>query len=246
MKKKFIAIFTFVLTNITCLSQIDNNSLISITKATDITEINTISNPRIGSLVYNMDDNNIYRYTGTTNGWQKGLGEMAVYSGSFEITAANAGSTINITGLPFKPSNITFVAHANVESFGLNNDNQTINNDRGIRNSFGSMNGFARNDNGTIVQSVIYIGSNGNSINDISRYSSNSQAIGLRYSDQNGNLLGNITGQLSSFNNDGFSINITYTNGSETNTTYTSNTSAQVLPSDINNENLIVLFTAYK
>lgn len=245
MKKIITAIFTYVLAA-TCFSQIDNNSLISIPQAVDITEINAISNPRIGSIVYNLDDSNIYRYTGAINGWQKGLGEMAVYSGTFEITAANAGSTINITGLPFEPSNITFVAHANVESFGLDTNNETINNDRGIRNSFGTMNGFARNDNGTIIQSVIYIGSNGNSINNISRYSSNNNAIGLRYGDQNGNLLGNITGQLSSFNSDGFSINISYTNGSQTNTTYTTNTSAQVLPSDINNENLIVLFTAYK
>lgn len=239
-------LFCYSLLGFSQIGANDANALLSIPQATDIAEINAINTPQIGSIVFNLDDEQIYRYTGVTNGWQRGIGEMSVYSGSFQITSADDGNTIDITGIPFEPSNITFVAHANVETFGLDNDNQTINNDRGIRNSFGTMHGFARNISGTTTQNVIYVGANGNSINDISRYSSNTRAIGIRYGDQNGNLLGRILGIVSNFNNDGFSIDITYEDGSQTNTTYTTNTSAHVLPADIDDESLIVLYTAYK
>jgi hypothetical protein len=113
-----------------------------------------------------------------------------------------------ISGLPFQPSQISFVAHANVESLNLNSDNAVGNNNSGLANSFGSMNGFARNDNGTITQQVIYVGGSGNSINDISRYASNNQCIGIRYGNQNGDNLGLTSGSMNSFNSDGFTINV--------------------------------------
>ncbi|CAN0604032.1 unnamed protein product, partial [Ectocarpus sp. 12 AP-2014] len=81
------------------------------------------------------------------------------------------------------------------------------NNNTGIANSFGSMNGFARNDGNTIVEQVIYVGGSGNSINDISRYASNSHCIGLRYGNQNGNNLGVTSATVTRFNTDGFTIN---------------------------------------
>lgn len=56
----------------------------------------------------------------------------------------------------FRPSQVTFTAFANVERFRLNNDNQTNNNNQGIANSFGSMQGFARNDDILIESLVVF------------------------------------------------------------------------------------------
>lgn len=159
--------------------------------------------------------------TGTNGGVYLG---PTVYTGAFII---NSNGNITVNTLPFQPSQITFVAHANVESFNLDTDNGVGNNNTGIANSFGTMNGFARNNGGTITQQVIYVGGSGNSINDISRFASSSNCIGLRYSNQNGNDLGKITASLTSFNTNGFTINVSRTSNAST-------------------ENLVVLYTAYK
>ncbi len=217
-------------------SQIDANSLMGLPAATTADRI-AITGAQEGSLVYDTDAHRVYEFTNT--GWQEMLTTGNVYVGAFQISAAGV---ITISGVPFRPTSVTFVAHANVEDFDINGDNGSVNNDRGIRNSFGTMNGFARQDGGTINQQVIYIGSHGNSINDISRFASSTNAIGLRYGDQNGNFLGSISGSITSFTTDGFSISITYTNGTITNTGVTPN----ILPADINNEGIVVLFTAYR
>jgi len=210
---KIFLILTIFFSTLFCYSQIDANSLMGLPNAVDIAEINTITNPQIGSVVYNIDDENIYRYTGVTNGWQRGLGDMSVYTGTFIISSEG---TVTITNIPFQPSQVTFVANANVESLNLDSDNGTGNNDRGIDNSFGTMNGFARNVNGTLVQQVIFGGGHANSINDLSRYASSSNCIGIRYGDQNGNSLGKIEGSFGTFTTNGFTINVEYTNGTVT------------------------------
>ncbi|WP_159090822.1 hypothetical protein [Aquimarina aquimarini] len=235
MIRSFILVFAFC-SSIKAFAQIDANSLMVIPSATT-TERNGITSVIEGSLVYDTDVERLYKYTST--GWQEisGSNNTDTYVGAFQISAAGA---VNVNGLPFQPTSITFVAHANVENFNINSDNGTNNNDRGIRNSFGTMNGFARQDGGSITQQVIYVGGHGNSINDISRYASNSNSIGLRYGDQNGLSLGIISGAVTSFNTDGFTVNVTYTNGTIT------NNGQNVRPTDINNEGIIVLYTAYK
>lgn len=73
MKKLILSISILFLSN-HLISQIAPNGaggLISLSQATNLTEINAIVNPRVGSIVYNLDDGEIYRYTGATNGWQK-------------------------------------------------------------------------------------------------------------------------------------------------------------------------------
>ncbi len=198
-------------------------------------EINAITGAREGSLVYDTDANRVYEFTDV--GWQELLTTGNVYAGAFQVSAAGV---VNVTGIPFRPTSVTFTAHANVESFNLNTDNGTVNNDRGIRNAFGTMNGFARDDAGSITQQVIYVGAHGNSVNDISRFTSNTNSIGLRYGDQNGQFLGSILGNLTSFDPNGFTMNVTYTNGNVT------NAANNVLPGDINNEGIVVLYTAYR
>lgn len=170
-----------------------------------------------------------------------------VYTGFFIVSNTNPVATIS--NIPFQPSQVTLVAHANVESLDLNSDgngqDNLNNNIRGINNSYGTMNGFARlNNDGSITQQVIYIGGHANSINDISRFSSSSNCLGLRYGDQNGRNLGVITGSLTSFTANGFTINVTYTNGVVT--SISTNPTLNVQPTDVQNEDVVVLYTAYK
>ena len=167
------------------------------------TEMNAIANPTEGSLIYNTTTNSIHFYSNSR--WVEVPNISNSYVGAFQITG---GGNQNITGVPFEPSYVTFTAHANVESFNLNSDNAVRNNERGIANSFGSMTGFARNDASSISEQVIYVGGHGNSINDISRFASNSHCIGLRYGNQNGDNLGVTSATVTSFNSDGFTLNI--------------------------------------
>ena len=185
------------------------------------TEMNAMSSPQAGHIIHNTTTNTLWHYDGT-NWIEVDKTVPTVYTGYFII---NANGSQSITGLPFQPSQITFVAHANVES--LNIDSGGALNSNTIGNSFGTMNGFARDDGGSITQQVIYIGGSGRSINNISRYASSSKCIGLRYGDQNGVDLGKITAPLISFNSNGFTINVTRT-------------------SNATNENLVVLYTAYR
>ena len=109
------------------------------------------------------------------------------YVGKFIISSTG---TQTITGLPFEPSSIKFLAYANVEIYDLNSDNGASNNDNTFQSTFGSMQGYASNYGGTIDQQVVFNGGSGSSINDISRYASSSNAIGIRYANNNGDTLG--------------------------------------------------------
>ena len=165
-------------------------------------EMNAISNPIEGSLVYNTTTSSIHFYSNSN--WVEVPNVSNSFVGTFQI---NGTGNQNITGVPFEPSYVTFTAYANVESFNLNSDNAVRNNERGIANSFGSMTGFARNDASSITEQVIYVGGHGNSINDISRFASNSHCIGLRYGNQNGDNLGVTSATVTSFNSNGFTLN---------------------------------------
>ena len=164
---------------------------------------NSITSLQPGMLIFDTDQDRLYEYT--TSGWVEILTGRNVYVGAFQITAAG---NVSVTGMPFQPSSVTFTAYANVESFDLNSDNGVGNNNTGIANSFGYMTGFARDDGGAIAEQVIYGGGSGNSINDISRYASSSHSIGLRYGNQDGNSLGLTTATMTSFNTDGFTLNV--------------------------------------
>ncbi len=229
-----------LLFNSLVFAQIDADSLMGLPRAST-TERNAVTGVEIGSLVYDTTLNRVFQYTNT--GWLELLTTQNIYVGSFLITSANNATDVEVTGLPFQPTSITFKAHANIESANINTDNGTQPNDPGIRNSFATMDGFARDNNGaSTTQQVISVGSHGNSINDISRYASPNHCIGIRYGDQNGNPLGRILGSLVSFDPTGFTIDVTYQNGNQN----YNNNRGNVRPTDINNEGLLVLFTAYR
>lgn len=165
-----------------------------------------------------------------------------VYTGFFIIdntTLTTTGTYAqNVTGIPFQPSQITFVAHPNIGDFDINDDNGAQGPNTGrLDNTHGTMNGFGRAGAGGISQAVIFSGASGSSVNDITRYSNDDQCIGLRYTNNNGSNLGVIDGVLTSFTTTGFNLNITYTLGTVGNTD---------LRNDILDQNVIVLYTAYK
>jgi len=173
---------------------------------------------------------------------------QTVYTGSFIIPApggtAATSFDVEVNGLPFKPSQVTFVAHANVESFGIDNVGTDGLNSARIQNAFGTCHGYAREVTaGTFTQENIFIGGSGSSINTISRYSSSLQCLGIRYGNQNAVSLGRITGVLDEFGDliangyNGFTIDIDYTLG------VTGNTDRD---NDVLNESLVVLYTAYR
>ncbi len=199
-------------------AQIDEFSVLGLPSGTAL-EIRSITDASEGALAYATDENRIYLFDGANWNVLVRQSDPNVYSGSFVVSATG---TINVTGLPFQPRNITFVAHANVESLNLNSDNGIRNNERDIANAFASANGFARDDSGTIAQQTIAIGGHGNSINDISRYASSAHCIGMRYGNQNGDSLGITSAILTSFDPDGFTVNV-----------------------DSFADGLVVLFTAY-
>ncbi len=223
---RYLLLTIFIFSSGLAFSQIEANQLMGLPSVTT-TERNSITGIIAeGNLVYDSDINRVFEYTDT--GWQEILtaGSTATV-GVFTITGPG---NITVNGLPFRPSSVSFVAHPNIENLNVNADNSVGNNNNTSNNSFGTMNGFARSDAGTIVQQVIYLGSSGNSINDISRFASNTNSIGIRYGNQNGDNLGVVTGSVTSFTANGFTINATFTNGSQ----------------NIQSEDLVVLFTAYR
>ncbi|WP_298549191.1 hypothetical protein [uncultured Aquimarina sp.] len=81
----FYLLFTFYVSNI--VAQIDAGNLLGLPTATDFTEINGIVGPEIGALVYNLDDDQVYRFTST--GWEIINGEN-LYNSDGTLTANRA------------------------------------------------------------------------------------------------------------------------------------------------------------
>ena len=171
------------------------------------TERNAITTPANGLLIFNTVTNIFEFNSGTTAIpiWTQINTVSSTYMGKFIISALGNQT---ITGIPFEPSQIKFVAYANVETYNIDADNGVGNNNNTFQNVFGTMNGYATNYSGVISQQVIFNGGSGNSINDISRYASSSNAIAIRYANVNGNSLGLTAASVTSFNSDGFTINV--------------------------------------
>lgn len=224
------------LETVTTFEQDDTTTAVNPAATGEITYTDEEGVPFTAQVV--SDDANNQIQVGTNGGAYLG---PTVYTGTFIISAEGA---VTVTGIPFEPSQVTFVANANIESLNIDTDNGVGNNDRGIDNAFGTMNGFARNIGGTLAQQAMYTGGHGNSINDISRYASNTNCIGVRYGDQNGSSLGKIEAAFDAFTADGFSLIVNYTDGVIT--ANSANALTDIQPEDVNNEALLVIYTAYK
>lgn len=198
--KNYILYSIIFLTGVIANAQLESGLLLGLTNATTA-DINATTDAAKGSLVFNTDKNQVYVFDGTS--WNQ-MGQKTTYTGTFRISGSG---TLSVSGIPFQPTSVSFVAYANVEDFNLDSDNGTRNNETGLPNAYGSMKGFARDDNGSITEQVIFNGGSGNSINDISRYASDSHSIGVRYANQNGDKLGLTTATVTAFTSTGFTLN---------------------------------------
>ena len=124
-----------------------------------------------------------------------------------------------ITGVGFEPDSVIFYAHAHVT--GTDVDETGSRNQDAADCYWGGMRGVAYNGD-SITQQFTHSGGSGHSINACSHYS-NSYCIGLRYANTNGGKLGVTTASLTSFNLDGFTINV-----------------------DNNHDDVLVLYKVYK
>jgi len=198
--KNYILYSIIFLTGVIANAQLESGLLLGLTNATTA-DINATTDAAKGSLVFNTDTNQVYVFDGTS--WNQ-MGQKTTYTGTFRISGSG---TLSVSGIPFQPTSVSFVAYANVEDFNIDSDNGTRNNETGLPNAYGSMKGFARDDNGSITEQVIFNGGSGNSINDISRYASDSHSIGVRYANQNGDKLGLTTATVTAFTSTGFTLN---------------------------------------
>ncbi len=159
----------------------------------------------------------------------------SVYTGFFIINApegfTNTSFSKAIINMPFSPSQLTFVAYPNIENLSTDADNEEWANTSSLQNTFGTMQGFARKDG---TQAVIFIGGSGSSLNNISRFSSNTHCLGIRYTNSNGQDKGKIRASITTLDANGFTLNVSYSLGVGSDKT------------DIMNESLVVFYTAYK
>jgi len=164
-----------------------------------------------GTMVYNtgagrLTENGFYYWNGSS--WSKLIDKSPdVYFGTALITTSSPNS-FSIDAIPFQPKRITFTAYANVDNFNLQGDSGGNNNANNKENFHGSMRGYAQQTDTGIEQQVIFNGGSGSSINDISRYASNSHCVGIRYANNNGESPVYTTASLASFNADGFTLTL--------------------------------------
>lgn len=199
---------------------------VALASTTDVATVTTPDGLQVedGTLVFN-DGNGVlqpagFYYWQGTEWLQFVTSEAQVHTGKFRITGSGS---MSIAGLPFQPESIQFETYANIEDYTINSDNGVGNNVNTYQNYFGYSYGYAKLDGGSVLQQVINGGGSANSIDNHSRYASSSHCIGIRYANKTGVNLGLTTASLTTFNSDGFTLNVdNYTDG------------------------LVVIFTAYK
>jgi len=101
-------------------AQIDADNLMGLPTSTDFTEISGITGPQIGSVVFNLDDDQIYRFTST--GWQVISGEN-LYNTDGSLTGNRTvdmlGSQLNFDTDADLRSTITLRRTNNANSLGI-------------------------------------------------------------------------------------------------------------------------------
>ncbi len=200
-------------------------TLTSLTSASPIINPNPLATSLVdGTLVWNtgtgaVSDAGFYYWQGGR--WNKVINaaEKQVAFGTILITATGA---VNVTGVGFQPASVEFIGINRVQ--GVNNGayRSSDNNSNDVRMAGGFTTGYAVNNGGTIIQQAIATGMSGSSINNIGTYSSTSHCIAAFFVNNNGEPIhdngtnnngsdsqeGLIRASLTSFNADGFSLNV--------------------------------------
>lgn len=123
----------------------------------------------------------------------------STYVGSFTVTGTG---DYTVSGLPFQPSMVEFDIHA---TGGNDVSTAPPTNDNTDANSASHMSGRARDDG---FRQATGNSASGNSINAIRKFATSTEAILMEYSDANGNNVGTLQGDVTSWNSDGFTVNI--------------------------------------
>lgn len=200
---------------VTLASATDNTTVVSPNSA-DLVE---------STLVYNtgangaFPDAGYYYWTGAQ--WDKMVtkSQRNFYMGTMLINSAGVQTE---TGIGFEPSIVEFIAVNRVQDYNEGAQKSANNNSNDIRMAGGFTTGFARNDNGSIVQQAISYGASGSSINNIGTYASTSHCLAAYFVDSNGGALrdngttsggtnaenGLISASFTNFDTDGFRINV--------------------------------------
>lgn len=126
--------------------------------------------------------------------------------GFITIPGSTTG-TIHVTSVGFESNFVEFTLNNDIES--QNFDSQSPVNQSSQQGSFGWGAGYAYDDGNGIKQQSQFFSGSSNSINGHRSLGSNSQAIMIVTSDQNGNDIGRVEGALTQFTPSGFDLNIT-------------------------------------
>ena len=93
--KKFIFLLLINSIGISSYSQIDADSVMGLPTATNLAQINAIVGPQIGSIVFNLGDQEIYRFTST--GWQRSTDDQNASEVNITTPVDVDGDAINET-----------------------------------------------------------------------------------------------------------------------------------------------------
>lgn len=127
-----------------------------------------------------------------------------------------------VEGIPFMPSAVEFLAVNRVQNYDDGAYRSNSNNSNDVRMAAGMTMGYAQASGTNINQQVISNGFNGASINNIATYSSDSHCIAAFFVNNNADPIhdngssnngaedegGLISASLTSFNNNGFTLNV--------------------------------------
>ncbi len=199
--------------------------LTSLTSESPVTNPHGVSSALVtGTLVWNtgtggVSDPGFYYWQGGR--WNKILNnnDRQVAFGTILIDAAG-NRTVN--GVGFEPRSVEFIAVNRVQGINDGAYRSDSNNSNDVRMAGGFTTGFAVNNGGSITQQAIATGMSGSSINNIGTYSSSSHCIAAFFVNNNGEPIhdngssnggsdsqdGLIRASLTSFNTDGFSLNV--------------------------------------
>ncbi len=198
-----------------------------------------------GTMVWNTGVGSLARsgyYFWENNRWNLVLSDKgsSVYFGKLLISSTG---NVVVTGVGFEPTSVEFTGINRVQGFNEGAYRSDTNNSSDIRMAGGMTTGYAINSS-PIDQQVISNCLNGSSINNIGTYSSSSHCIAAIFVNNNGELLhddgtnsgaeiqeGLVRAALTSFSNDGFTINVDKFVGTAT---------------GIRTNDLVVIFKAYR
>ena len=180
------------------------------------TQRDALSSPATGLLIFNTTTRS-FQYNfgdGSSVDWysldaQSDTSPDTTSNVYFGKAFISSTGVLTITGIPFQPTSVSFSAAANIDNYNLNTDGVGGSDNLNTKDNYqGFMHGYAQVSGGSIVQQVISVGGSGSSLNDISRYSSASHCIGIRYGDNDGNSIGRTRASLTEFTADGFKLNV--------------------------------------